>query len=209
MIRSILVVLCTLALLLPGTVKATAQISDTIEVNGEKFPLNTNPLSAHLKRIGWTPPEDAVISSANWRGYVARWRIDQDQLVLASMTIRVSQEETKELLPTLFPNVARVLADWYSGTLVIPDASQIRYVHMGYGSLYDHYQLIRVEAGKVVERQAMDAAAFEAYRAAKFEAYQKTAEFQRDFADARKSGMSKGEADDFLRAFSAEQYLSH
>lgn len=61
----------------------------------------------------------------------------------------------------------------------------------------------------MVERKAMDAAAFEAYRAAKFEAYQKTAEFQRDFADARKSGMSKGEADDFLRAFSAEQYLSH
>jgi hypothetical protein len=209
MIRSILVVLCMLALLLPGAVQATAQIPDTIEVNGEKLPLNTNPLSAHLERIGWAPPEDTVASSANWRGYVARWRIDQDQLVLASVTIAVSLEGTKELLPTLFPDVARVVADWYSGTLVIPDGSQIRYVHMGYGSTYDHYQLIRVEAGKVVERQAMDAAAFAAYRAAKFEAYQKTAEFQRDFADARKNGMSKREADDFLRSFSAEQYLSH
>src|SRR3546814_8046881 len=55
-------------------------------------------------------------------------------------TILVAGEEAGDYTPEsilgdLFPSTeAPVVADWYSGALIIPDGERTKYVHMGYGS---------------------------------------------------------------------------
>jgi len=208
--------LCLLLSTLPALAGATAQIPDTIEIDGKPLPLNTNPLSAQLQARGWSPPDDAEQSTANWRGYVARWRIDGDALVLVDATIDlpggmddgVYKRRKRSIKAELFPGQARVVADWYTGMLIIPDGELTRYVHMGYGSSYDHYQLFRVKDGKVLEHLSMDEAAFEAYKSKSFQAFRETPEFRSALKETMSKGMTKARAIDFLQSFNAEVYLS-
>jgi len=101
-----------------------------------------------------------------------------------------------------------VVADWYTGMLIIPDGELTRYVHMGYGSSYDHYQLFRVKDGKVLEHLSMDEAAFEAYKSTAFQAFRETPEFRSALKETMSKGMTKARAIDFLQSFNAEVYLS-
>ena len=49
---------------------------------------------------------------------------------------------------------SEVLADWYTGVLVIPRGRQVSYVHMGYGSTYERYVLLEVLATHPWQRAA-------------------------------------------------------
>ena len=141
-------------LAIPGIACATAQAPDRIRVGGEEYALNTNPLSGYLKKQAWRPPKDALIASANWRGHIAHWEIKDDQLVLTDVTIFIKSDEhelvTRSILHDLFPSLTTVVADWYSGALIIPHGKITQYVHMGYGSSYESYQVIRVASGKII-----------------------------------------------------------
>lgn len=210
------VLMLCLAMALAPAVKATAQLSDLLIVKGKEFALNTNPLEAELQKKQWTPPANAVITSANWRGYLATWEIRDDKLFLKDVTITVSdpKEERgitrKRITGDLYPGAAEVFADWYTGALIVPDGEMTRYVHMGYGSSFDHYQVFRVHAGKVVEHLSMTGAEFEAYKERKFAAFRKTDAYAKAYADFRKEApdLSKAHAEDFIRSYFAETYLS-
>ncbi|WP_447940656.1 hypothetical protein [Pseudoxanthomonas mexicana] len=210
------VLMLCLAMALAPSVKATAQLSDLLIVKGKEFALNTNPLEAELQKKQWTPPANAVITSANWRGYLATWEIRDDKLFLKDVTITVSdpKEERgmtrKRITGDLYPGAAEVFADWYTGALIVPDGEMTRYVHMGYGSSFDHYQVFRVHAGKVVEHLSMTGAEFEAYKERKFAAFRKTDAYAKAYADFRKEApdLSKAHAEDFIRSYFAETYLS-
>jgi hypothetical protein len=210
------VLMLCLAMAIAPAVKATAQLSDLLIVKGKEFALNTNPLEAELQKKQWTPPEDALISSANWRGYLATWEIKDDKLFLKDVTIAVSDPKDehgaigKSITGDLYPGAAEVFADWYTGALIVPDGKMTRYVHMGYGSSFDHYQVFRVQAGKVVEHLSMTGAEFEAYKERKFAAFRKTDAYAKAYADFRKEApdLSKAHAEDFIRSYFAETYLS-
>ena len=210
------VLMLCLAMALAPAVKATAQLSDLLIVKGKEFALNTNPLEAELQKKQWTPPEDALISTANWRGYLATWEIKDGKLFLKDVTIAVGdpKEErgvtNKSITGDLYPGAAEVFADWYTGALIVPDGEMTRYVHMGYGSSFDHYQVFRVQAGKVVEHLSMTGAEFEAYKERKFAAFRKTEAYAKAYADFRKEApdLGKAHAEDFIRSYFAETYLS-
>lgn len=50
------VLMVCLALAIAPAVKATAQLSDLLIVEGKEFTLNTNPLETELQKKQWTPP---------------------------------------------------------------------------------------------------------------------------------------------------------
>lgn len=195
---------------------ATAQVSDELIVQGKTFALNTNPLEAQLEAKQWKPPLEAVISSANWRGYVATWEIKNDKLYLIEATILVSdptdehEYRRKTITNDLYPGLSEVFADWYTGALIVPDGEMTHYVHMGYGSSFDHYQVYRVRAGEIVEHLSMTGVEFEAYRERKFAAFQKTEAYAKAFADFREKAADLDEAYavDFIKSYYAETYLS-
>lgn len=50
----------------------------------------------------------------------------------------------------------KILANWFSGTLKMPDGKMLQYVHMGYGSVYEREIMLAVESGKVVAESTVD-----------------------------------------------------
>jgi len=210
------VLMVCLAMAVSPAVNATAQASDELVVEGKKFALNTNPLETQLEQKQWKPPKEAIISSANWRGYIATWEIRDDKLFLKEATILVSDPKDeheylrKPITSELYPGATEVLADWYTGALIVPDGKMIHYVHMGYGSSFDHYQVFRVRAGAVVEHLSMTGAEFEVYREKKFAAFRKTEAYAKAYADFRKEAADLDEAYavDFIKSYFAETYLS-
>ena len=212
--RMLILVLLGLTGLFPSLARATAQESDLILVDGESYALNTNPLTPKLLAMGWKPPANLVRSSSNWRGYVAEWKIEQSQLVLVNVTVETMEGDDHSLRYSiredLFPATPRVVAEWYSGALIIPDGEMVEYVHMGYGTSYDHYQVLRVSAGQVVEHLQMTGEEFEAYRQKKFEAFSRTQEFKDALEKLKKqySGVSEEQHIQFLMEFESERYLS-
>src|SRR3546814_1093914 len=127
MSRPLLTTRVALAARFPAMALATSQIPARIRIDGQDYALNTNPLPPRLFASGWLPPKEAMVSSANWRGYTASWEIADGRLVLRDATILVAGEEAGDYTPEsilgdLFPSTeAPVVADWYSGALIIQD----------------------------------------------------------------------------------------
>ncbi len=213
-----IIFLSSILSLAPFSVKATAQEPDLIIVDGKTHSLNTNPLSSYLIENPNLLPKTEYQRTSNWRGYTATWAIQGDQLFLNRVEMRFPNPDKesrkpieKDVLPQLFPTSAPVPAIWYTGALIIPDGEQVEYAHMGYGSTYSHYLIFRIEAGKVIERLALDQKAFENYRLKKFKAYTKTSDFKSTFSDLKKrigGGMSDTQLLQFMSEFYSEQYLA-
>ncbi|MCO4322725.1 hypothetical protein [Aliidiomarina quisquiliarum] len=208
--------LLAVSLMLPGVAFATAQVPDTIRIDGEEHYLNTNPLSAHLESVRWEHPENIVISSANWRGYIASWEVKDEQLLLIEVTVLLGGADRgdyvkKSILAELFPSSpAGVPANWYSGALIVPQGEITNYVHMGYDSSYESYKVIRVDAGRVTEHLRLSSDEFEQYKDEKFEEFTETDEFKESLDRLRKEadGMTEEQIIGFMKSFFTERYLS-
>ncbi|WP_209328390.1 hypothetical protein [Pseudoalteromonas sp. PA2MD11] len=194
---------------------STAQQPDTIIIDGVELPLNTNPLDDFIEKKGWQPPEEASIWSSNWRGYIAKWEVVAGHLTLidASILLKgqpIDDPKRKTIVPELFPESHKLVADWYSGALIVPDGEMTEYVHMGYGSEYSHYQILRVNKGVVIEHLSFTAEQFEAYQNRKFQSFKESEKFRNEF-DELVNGKDKWLEEDaihFLKSFYAEYYLS-
>lgn len=230
-------VLMLATLLVAGSAHATAQQPDVLIVDGKDEALYTNPLADWLALHPGALPKSDVTSSGNWRGYVATWEVTNGKLLLRQVDVTVQQGTEKKMrsgvtqdrkghwvettpvleeravfvrrnvLATLFPNQAEVVADWYTGTLIIPKGEMVNYVHMGYGSTYERYTVIWVRQGAVARRLDLRADQFMELRKARFKAYQQTDEYKKELADSVKQLGAK-RAEEFLFEFSSERYLS-
>lgn len=199
--------------LLPGLAWATAQAMDRIVIDGESRGLQTNPLTPYLRAVEWKAPENAVSSSANWRGYLATWAIADGRLVLTDVTVDVFEDrKIKEvsILDQLFPDGGPVVAHWYTGALVVAEGGLRSYQHMGYGSTFERYQLLRIQDGVVLEHLRLSGEQFDEYKAAKWKAYQGTDHYVAARAELEESGHDWSEEmlDDFMQGFHAEHYLN-
>lgn len=135
----------------------TAQAPERISYQGEMVSLCTQPLKPYLEQNG-IKINSFIQNSSNWRGYVGAWEIENNQLRL--LNIHAHTKGGKLSLSTLFPSHPRfilsrrtkpVLADWYNGTLRIPRGEQLKYIHAGYGSVYEEDILVTIEKGIVTE----------------------------------------------------------
>lgn len=201
---------------------ATAQQGDILLLKGKKHFIYTNPLQPFLDKNPDRLPRSNVISTSNWRGYVATWEVKGDRFVLTDIGIeysvtRPSKEgsstESRSVMSEVFPGQRDVLAEWFTGHVIVPDGKLVNYVHMGYGSTYEKYIVLKVEQGLITRTLAMDHAAFVRFRDAQFAAYKRTEEYRnalaRSTADAGKYGaMSAEQNEEFLREFYSERYMA-
>lgn len=129
--------------------------------------LFANPLETFFKNEKDRPKffiRPGAVSSGNWRGYVATWEIEDGFLYLVKIDSWICRKPTasgcrKVNLKSLFGRKyrgGRVRADWFSGELRMPDGSQIQYVHLGYGSIYEREITLNVMSGKVVGESIVD-----------------------------------------------------
>ena len=207
-------ILVIVLIFLNTNISATAQAPDEILIEGKEYSLNTNPLTRYIKSIEWEVPDRALGSSGNWRGHIAHWEIKNSQLILTDITILVSTTDEKKrkrvsILKELFPN-GETLASWYSGALIIPDGEMREYVHMGYGSTYEKYQIIAIKKGGVVSHKKLTYEEFLEYRDKKFKQFMTTDFFKTEFDDLvnGEHKFSEEDAIGFLMVYFAERYLS-
>ncbi|KRB15440.1 hypothetical protein ASD99_11390 [Mesorhizobium sp. Root695] len=85
----------------------TAQVSDRIELDGRSFPLEVLPLEV-LFRLSLQSPEFVPGNSANWRGYVASWKIENDQLWLTKLDGEYRLPEANPRAQTFDQDVGRI-----------------------------------------------------------------------------------------------------
>jgi hypothetical protein len=62
----------------------------------------------------------------------------------------------KNIFPQLFNKEfikGEVFANWYTGKVVIPKGEQVRYIHIGYTSIYEKELLLYFEHGKLIGKK--------------------------------------------------------
>jgi hypothetical protein len=147
----------------------TAQIADIMILDGMAFQLHTTPLEEYFGRIKWRPA--CRRSTANRRGYVARWELFGDRLFLTGLfgmswivpphlvgklspdpdPFEPAQDGVKSLrLQDIFPDQAPLVpAEWVTERLVVATGPRLVYMHFGFGSLHATYRTIDVADGRV------------------------------------------------------------
>lgn len=143
----------------------TAQIPDTILIDGQAHELFSEPLNAYYSDA--PRPNFIPQSTANWRGYIGTWEVRDGRLYLIGVAAEIcnlpliwdcpKDQRRKVGLVDLFPQQGgAILADWFSGTLRVPIGGQLQYRHMGYESVYEFDLLLTIEKGAVKSTTTVD-----------------------------------------------------
>jgi len=117
-------------------------------------------------------------------------------------------DRMKDVTAQYFPE-APMVANWYSGALIIPTGELVDYVHMGYGSTYESYIVIVVKNGVVARRDDLSLEQFNEYRRRKFEEFKATETYAKEFKRTSREFKDKAMAEEFLFEIFTEQYLSN
>jgi hypothetical protein len=147
------IVIILFLIMLTGNVLATAQFPDILVYKGKTHSIFTNPLESYFDNQHPRPKDVFKVScTANWRGYVATWKIEENNLYLVKLIEGSCFEDAPEIpIITIFPEQqVPVKASWFSGTLKIPLGERLQYVHMGYESIYEKELFLNIEDGKLV-----------------------------------------------------------
>lgn len=139
----------------------TAQTAEKLQYNGNQMSMCSNPLSGYFTFAGINP-DFRSNSTALWRGYIGTWEIQGERLYLIKLdgTLKDGKDAT---LATFFPDFPdRVFAHWFSGRIRLPQGKILKYVHMGYGSIYERDLFLVIEKGvikdtKMCNNRASDA----------------------------------------------------
>src|SRR6267154_322237 len=201
---------------------ATAQQGDVLVLKGKQYFIYTNPLRVFLEQNPGKLPKSDVVSSSNWRGYVATWGVKDDRLVLTDVGVLQAvtkpgesgfSTELHSAMSDFFPGQKQVVASWFTGHIIIPRGKVVNYVHMGHASTYENYIILRVEKGVVTRNWTANTASFIRFRDSQFAAYKKTEEYRTALVETAKEankseGLSAKKNEEFLREFYSETYLS-
>ena len=122
----------------------TAQVHEMIIIDGKKTSMAfCPPLPIDDPRI--KKASQNVISSSCWRGYIGSWEIKSNQFFLTGLS---GKYELCENVP--------VFAEWFSGTLVVPEGEMLEYVHGGFATVFEREQRINIENGVIVSSFTID-----------------------------------------------------
>ena len=140
----------------------TCQSPEAIEYEGKQLPLYSEPLMPRLPpsgrggmNIGKLDDDYPfeVSCTANWRGYVASWKIEADRLYLVGISGRLLKG-VEASISDLFPGTSGpVLANWFSGELSIECGNVIGHIDGFYMRVYEESVILTVKAGIVVGKR--------------------------------------------------------
>ncbi len=129
----------------------TAQVHETLILDGEKTSMAfCPPFPENDPRIVALQDDEIecdsiIFSTACWREYIGTWEIKDNAFYLVHIEGRYKVSAD-----------APIFADWFTGTLRVPQGELLTYVHMGYGSVYEREIHIKIEHGIVTQSQTID-----------------------------------------------------
>ena len=130
----------------------TAQVHENLILDGKETSMAfCPPLPENDSRIILLKDDEIedyggiIFSTACWRAYIGTWEIKNDKFYLVNLEGRYKLNSE-----------SAILADWFTGTLRIPQGEMLHYVHMGYGSVFEQELHIKIENGKVTKSKTID-----------------------------------------------------
>lgn len=128
----------------------TAQFHEILILNGKKTSMAFCPPLPRDQRVIELKEDEIdhhsiVFSTACWREYVGTWEIKDNKFYLVGITGKFKLIDTSP-----------VFADWFTGVLRIPQGNRLHYVHMGFGSVFEHELHIKIDKGIVIETVTID-----------------------------------------------------
>ena len=135
----------------------TAQAAEILLYEGEELSLCNEPLELYIEKmpmkVRFMAPNTAL-----WRGYVGTWAIEADRLYLKSIDATIEGEKGFEEIGMgrVFPEYPNGLfAHWFTGELRCPQGALLKYVHGGFGSVYEKDLFFKLKKGVVVDRRVV------------------------------------------------------
>ncbi|TBR59813.1 hypothetical protein BLD44_028180 [Mastigocladus laminosus UU774] len=132
----------------------TAQVCERLIFNGEIIPmafrqqlLEQKPRVMKLndQNINIDNDSPLTFSTTCWRFQIGTWEIKNGQLYLVDV-FGFYKMLGKAPIP----------ANWFTGVIKIPQGKLLRYVHMGFGSVYEQEIHVTIKNGKVIQSRAID-----------------------------------------------------
>ena len=168
------------------SVYATAQMPDKIIYKGNEYKLNCNPLERFFEKHPEKRPKTNCQSTALWRGYVATFEVKDGNLFLNDIKIEYYDSNDKEMksskwksvINDIFPNQKNIKVDWFTGLLVIPDGKMVDYVHMGYSSTFEKYNILEIHKGSLTKEKHFNNKEYKKFKAKQFKYFKKTDEYE-------------------------------
>lgn len=140
--------------------QATRQGSDPLIWNGETVHPENGPTIwdafPENQRIIQKPKFD-IESTANYKGYTAKWEIKDDALHLVSLEGKIDGKKVG--VSDVFPGkTVPILASWFSGTVIIPRGKEIGLMKGEARYVYTQETHLTIQKGKVakVEEKTFD-----------------------------------------------------
>ncbi len=127
----------------------TAQASDSITYNNKTTGMRTEPLRDYIPQLN-LPHLFVATSSFCWRGYFAKWAVDNNKLFLIGFNGQIL-DNIKVGMDYIFPGEDVVFAHWFSGKIRTPLGEMIAYVHGGYESAHEGNQYLTFEKGNLID----------------------------------------------------------
>jgi hypothetical protein len=193
---------------------ATAQQPDILIYKGKKYSLYTNPLEAYFRKYPDKKPKTSIISTANWRGYVATFEIVDSTLFLRDIEIEDDDgkngHRTRSAMGEVFPGQQVVALDWFNGLLTLPYGQLIQYVHMGYSSAYENYTILEIRLGNLTKARDFKHEDYVNFRAKQFELFKQTDDYKKTVSILKEKFKSSDDEqlESFMRIFGTE-YMTY
>lgn len=182
-------------------------------VQRETYALQTNPLEPYFEENPEKRPEGTIISSANWRGYIATFEVEEKRLLVNDIEIEVEKELSRRFgtkWVSVYEEVfgeEKIFVDWFTGLLILPQGELVKYVHLGYASEYEGYILLEIREGILIGERAFTHAEFVQFKEEQFEVFKKTETYKELFDRFKQEGSDDGFIEQFLKD-SVSLYIS-
>jgi hypothetical protein len=165
---------------------ATAQAPDYLIIDNDTLKIQSNPLEKYFETNPFPHNLINSVSSGNWRGYVAYFKFLNGKLVVENIYKEDYKEnskgETDYFLTSIYKDVfgtrSNFECDFYSGLLICPSGKMLEYVHMGYSSLYENYDLLEIKNGVNIKSKKLTAKEFQKFKIDYFKYYKRTEEYK-------------------------------
>ncbi|MNK80399.1 hypothetical protein D3C87_1001130 [compost metagenome] len=177
---------------------ATAQSPDYLIVGIDTLRIQSNPLRDYFKDHPLSEKLITNLSSSNWRGYTAYFKFLNKKLVVDN----IYKEEYKidengnanyfqvSIYKDIFGEQDNFQCDFYSGLLICILGDVVDYVHLGYSSLYEKYNLIEIKKGLNIKSKEMTTEEFKKFRKDSFRYFKGTEEYKIKFNQFKEMGFS-------------------
>lgn len=155
---------------------ATIQIFDKLIYNGKEYKLNDFYLESFFEKYPDKRPE--FRTTALWRGYVATFEIEDNQLFVTNIEIESDGEDGRIVMKTIFdkifPGSKKVKVDWFSGIFLGGFNDKPR----RYFNEFDNYCLFEIKEGDIIKNKELKEKEYKKFKKQQAQAFEKTEEYQ-------------------------------